>query len=101
VDTGALVGAIKNRHAIELVYGGADSKTPRLVYPHVLYRTRNGDLRVEGFQLSGPSSGPLPAWRQFQLMRIQSVAVLSARFELEPDFDPAKYGYGIIAMAGP
>jgi predicted DNA-binding transcriptional regulator YafY len=99
VDTGDLVEAVRAHRAVELRYKGQGT---RVVHPHAVYRTSSGALRVEGVQVSGTtSSGSLPGWREFELMRISNVRVLNVEFEPAPDFDRAapRYQHGLIALA--
>jgi hypothetical protein len=102
VDTADLADAIRSRRAVELVYGSDEAGGSRVVLPHALYRTTSGGLCLDGVQVGGrSSSGGLPAWKQFHLMRITSVRVLESRFDPAPDFDPdaPKYRTGLIASA--
>jgi hypothetical protein len=99
MDTGDLVEAVRAHRAVELRYRGQGA---RVVHPHAVYRTSRGGLRVDGVQVSGAtSSGSLPGWRDFELMKISDVEVLDAVFEPAPDFDRAapKYRHGLIASA--
>jgi hypothetical protein len=99
MDTGDLVEAVRAHRAIELRYRGDGA---RVVHPHAVYRTSSGGLRVDGVQVSGASSsGALPGWRDFELMKISAVQVLDAVFEPAPDYDRTapKYRHGIIASA--
>jgi hypothetical protein len=99
MDTGDLVEAVRAHRVVELWYRGGG---PRVVHPHAVYRTATGALRVDGLQVSGAtSSGSLPGWRDFELMKISDVQVLDARFEPAPDYDrsAAKYRHGVIASA--
>jgi predicted DNA-binding transcriptional regulator YafY len=97
MDTGDLVEAVRAHRVVELWYRGQGA---RVVHPHAVYRTAAGGLRVDGVQVSGASSsGSLPGWRDFELMRISDVRVLGARFGPAPDYDrgAAKYRHGLIA----
>ena len=99
MDTGDLVEAVRAHRVVELCYRGHDART---VHPHAVYRTSAGGLRLDGVQVSGAtSSGSLPGWRDFELMKISDVEVLDAVFEPAADFDPAasKYRHGLIASA--
>ena len=97
MDTGDLVEAVRAHRLVELEYRGQGT---RLVEPHAVYRTSSGALRVEGIQVSGvTSSGTLPGWRDFALMKITDVRVLDAEFEPSPDYDrdAPRYQHGLIA----
>ena len=99
MDTGDLVEAVRAHRAVELSYKGGDT---RVVQPHAVYRTSSGGLRVECVQVGGASSsGTLPGWRDFELMKISEVRVLDAEFTPASDFDRAasKYRHGLIASA--
>jgi hypothetical protein len=99
MDTGDLVEAVRAHRAVELRYRGQGA---RLVHPHAVYRTASGGLRVDGLQVSGASSsGSLPGWRDFELMKISDVRVLGAEFEPAGDYDRAAptYRHGLIASA--
>jgi predicted DNA-binding transcriptional regulator YafY len=99
VDTGDLVEAVRAHRAVELDYRGQGT---RVVHPHAVYRTASGGLRVEAVQISGASSsGALPGWRHFALMKITDVRVLDVEFEPSPDYDRAadRYRHSLIAAA--
>jgi hypothetical protein len=99
MDTGDLVEAVRAHRVVELHYRGQGA---RVVHPHAVYRTSTGALRVDGVQVSGvTSSGSLPGWRDFELMKISGVQVLDAEFELAPDYDRTapKYQHGLLASA--
>jgi hypothetical protein len=97
MDTGDLVEAVRAHRVVELRYRAQGT---RVVHPHAVYRTAAGGLRLDGVQVSGvTSSGSLPGWRDFELMKIADVLVLGAEFDPAPDFDRAapKYRHGLIA----
>jgi predicted DNA-binding transcriptional regulator YafY len=99
MDTGDLVEAVRAHRVVELDYRGQGA---RVVHPHAVYRTSSGALRVEGVQVSGvTSSGALPGWRDFELMKISDVRVLDAEFAPAPDYDRTadRYRHGLIASA--
>ena len=99
MDTGDLVEAVRAHRVVELWYRG---KGARVVHPHAVYRTASGGLRVDGVQVSGTtSSGSLPGWRDFELMKISDIHVLDVEFEPAPDYDreASKYRHGVIASA--
>jgi hypothetical protein len=99
VDTGDLVDAVRAHRVVELDYRG---QGVRVVEPHAVYRTSSGGLRVEGIQVSGvTSSGVLPGWRDFELMKITDVRMLDAEFEPSSGFDRGapRYQHGLIASA--
>jgi predicted DNA-binding transcriptional regulator YafY len=93
------VRAVHDRHVVELVYDG--DGTPRLVEPHVVYRSSTGKVMLDAFQLAGPThSGAVPGWRQFELDRIARVTIVETPFMPAPDYQPDsdRYGYGVIAQ---
>jgi hypothetical protein len=99
MDTGDLVDAVREHRVVELVYRGRGS---RIVHPHAVYRTSTGKLCLDGLQVSGESSsGRLPGWREFELMKVAEVRVLDARFEPAPDYNPTstRYEHGLLASA--
>jgi WYL domain len=93
--------AIAERRVVSLTYRkGAGAA--RIVHPHVLFRTRDGELCVDGLQTGGYSSGgPLPAWRQFKLADIETASLEDTTFELADGFAPGgqKYANGILIHA--
>jgi predicted DNA-binding transcriptional regulator YafY len=102
MDTGDLIDAVKAHRAVELHYRGRGGLDTRLVHPHAVYRTASGALRLDGVQVGGAtSSGSLPGWRNFDLMRIAEVRVLDAEFQPSADFrrDSEKYRHGLLAAA--
>ena len=99
MDTGDLIEAVRAHRVVELCYGGPDA---RVVHPHAVYRTASGTLLLDGVQVSGAtSSGSLPGWREFTLMRIVEVRVLDACFEPDPEFNRGaeRYRHGLLACA--
>lgn len=98
MDTGDLVQAVRDHRSIELIYGGGDT---RVVHPHAVFRTERGALCLDAIQVAGPTSGPLPAWRQFSLMKIADVRVLDRGFSVASDYDrrSPKYASGLLASA--
>jgi hypothetical protein len=97
VDTGDLIEATRAHRVVEIQYRG-----PRVVHPHAVYRTSSGALRLEAVQVSGAtSSGRLPGWREFDLMKIADVRVLEVEFEPDPDFNRGseRYRHGVLATA--
>jgi hypothetical protein len=100
VDTGALAEAIRRHYVVELVYaGGGSGAGARLVHPHALYRTTRGGLCLDAWQVAGVSTSPLPAWKQFHLMKVAGLRATDTQFEPASDFDPnsPKYSAGLIA----
>jgi hypothetical protein len=102
VDTGDLVDAVREHRAVELEYRTRTGIGVRIVHPHAVYRTASGKLCLDGVQVSGDTrSGPLPAWRAFELMKVVDAGVLDVEFSPAPDYDPAadKYRHGLLASA--
>jgi hypothetical protein len=96
MDTGDLIEAVRARRVVELVYGDG----VRVVHPHAVYRTAAGNLRLDALQVSGvTSSGSLPGWRDFNLMKIADVRVLETTFDVSPEFNLAaeRYRHGLLA----
>jgi len=102
VDSGDLIDAVRAHRAVELTYRSRGAVGARVVHPHVVYRTSTGKLCMDGVQVGGTTtSGPLPGWRDFQLMRIVELHVLDAEFAIDPGYDAAspKYRHGLLASA--
>lgn len=101
MDTGSLIDAVRAHQVVELVYRGRRGLETRVVHPHAVYRTSSGDLRLEAVQVSGPSSGALPGWRDFELMRIADLRLLDIDFQPAADFNAAssRYQHGLLASA--
>jgi predicted DNA-binding transcriptional regulator YafY len=102
MDTGDLIDAVRAHRAVEIRYLEDDeSVSVRVLHPHAVYRTSGGDLRLEALQVSGTSSRPLPAWRDFDLMRIVDATVLGVAFAPSTDFKPTstRYRHGLLASA--
>jgi hypothetical protein len=102
VDTGELLDAVRAHRVVELAYRGRAGVGARIVHPHAVYRTSSGKLCMEGVQVGGETrSGSLPGWREFELMKVVEVRVLSTVFEPAPDYNPAapRYRHGLLASA--
>jgi hypothetical protein len=102
MDTAELLDAVRAHLVVELKYQGRSGIATRIVQPHVVYRTSSGKVCMEGVQIAGATrSGPLPGWREFELMKVADVRVLDATFTPAPDFDPGapKYRHGLLASA--
>lgn len=103
MDTGDLADAVRGHRVVELQYTSGGRVEARVIHPHALYRTAAGNVRLEAVQVSGATSGELPGWRDFELMRIVDVRVLSAVFEPAADYNPTspRYQHGLLASAQP
>jgi predicted DNA-binding transcriptional regulator YafY len=102
MDTGDLIEATRAHRVVEIMYRSRGAAGARVVHPHAVYRTAAGKLLVEGVQVSGEtSSGSLPGWREFELMRVTDVRLLDATFSLDPAYNPGspKYRHGLLAAA--
>jgi predicted DNA-binding transcriptional regulator YafY len=77
--------AIRSHTPLALTYEG-DRDGVRAVHPQVLYLDAGGMLLVDCWQLSGPSrsGGPLPAWRAFELAKIEQVEPSDGEIEAAP-----------------
>jgi hypothetical protein len=75
-----LSGAIANKRRVSIRYKGQEE--PRIIEPHILYKTRGGRYVVESYQVRGYSSGGRvpPFWRPFQLRKMTTVIVLDELF---------------------
>ncbi|MBV7297422.1 hypothetical protein [Enterovibrio paralichthyis] len=68
--------AIQNKLVIEFSY----SNKLRAIEPHVL-GVCNGKVQVLGYQFGGDSSsGGLPEWRRFDLLRVNNLRVTTQSF---------------------
>ena len=103
MDTGDLADAVRGHRVVEVRYTSGDKSETRIIHPDALYRTAAGDVRLEAVQVGGATSGELPGWRAFELMRIVDVRVLSAVFEPAADYNPTspRYHHGLLASAQP
>jgi hypothetical protein len=77
--------ALRLRTPLALVYEG-DGGASRAVHPQVLYLDAGDTLLFDCWQLSGPSKsgGPFPAWRAFELARVEQVEALDGEYEPAP-----------------
>lgn len=92
--------AILERRTLEFAYEG-DEPPARTGHAHALFLGASGETLVDVFQVAGyTSSGPLPAWRSFDVRRIVTARALDSTYELAPGWDPdgPKYAGGIVAM---
>jgi hypothetical protein len=102
MNTGDLIDAVRSHRAVEILYIGRAGASLRILHPHVVYRTSDGKLCMEGVQVGGHSqSGSLPGWRDFELMKVSDLRVLDSTFTVDEQFDPAadKYRHGLLASA--
>jgi predicted DNA-binding transcriptional regulator YafY len=49
----------------------------RVIEPHSFGITKDGNLAVRGYQVSGESSQPLPGWRMFRLDKFEHTRALA------------------------
>jgi hypothetical protein len=92
--------AILERRTLVFTYEG-DDEPPRTGHAHALFLGASGETLVDVFQVAGfTASGPLPAWRSFNVARITSAQSLDSTYEPAPGWDPdgPKYAGGIVAM---
>jgi hypothetical protein len=92
--------AILERRTLVFTYEG-DGRPPRTGHAHALFLGAAGETMVDVFQVAGfTGSGPLPAWRSFNVEKIVSAQRLDSTYELAPGWDPdgPKYAGGIVAM---
>jgi predicted DNA-binding transcriptional regulator YafY len=79
----AITQAIAERRTIRFTYSGK----PRTADPHALYaHPSTSTILVDAYQRDGSSSGPLPAWRQFRLAKIEALEVTDAAFTPAVDY---------------
>lgn len=61
----------------------------RVIEPHAFGITKDGNLAVRGYQVSGESSQPLPGWRMFRLDKFEHARALATDSHApRPDFKP-------------
>lgn len=74
---------------------------PRLVHPHVLFRTSTEKICVDAYQVAGATSSgeKVPDWRQMNLAKISGIELLTGTFETAPGLNLAasKYSTGLIS----
>jgi hypothetical protein len=91
----ALRVAIRDRNVVEFRYHGR----PRIAHPHAIFIASTGTHCLDAVQVGGrSSSGPLPAWRRFDLNDIDAVQVMTERFDVDPEFEVRARDYrrGIV-----
>lgn len=98
----ALAAAIRERRTVHLRRVGDPAGATRVVRPHVLYDGPSGHRYVEGLQVAGPSSSPLPGWRCIRLSDVTAVRTVGTTFRPWARFDPRaeRYRGGVIAVVG-
>ena len=81
-----VVRGIRERRLLWIVYKGH----MRIVEPHTLFDTRDGDTVLNCWQVYGYSeSQGSPGWRNFSLSEVESVDVLARRFPgPRPGYEP-------------
>jgi hypothetical protein len=78
-----LRAAIKGRNVVEFTYRGRT----RIAHPRAIFIASTGTYCLDADQIGGrSSSGPLLAWRRFDLNAIEGVTVLSESFDVDPEF---------------
>lgn len=89
--------AIATRAPLALKYDG-DRGPTRTVHPQVLFRTAEGQLCVDCYQVAGYSSSgkPLPGWRDFSLARIERIEITVGSFGAAPGLNLAAPKYARI-----
>jgi len=67
-----------------------DSLGPRTTYPHAIFETATGGVRIDARQLDGPTSSNtgLPAWRTFDPAWITELELLDRQFDPDATFNP-------------
>jgi hypothetical protein len=74
-----ITAAIHGKRCLRIQYKG---QAPRMIEPHLLFRTESGRFVVHSYQVSGHTSGRRvpPFWRPFQLSKITDVHVTDDLF---------------------
>ncbi len=77
-----LSAAIANKRCVQIYY--KSQARPRVIEPHVLFRSKSGRYVVESFQIRGYCSNKRqpPFWRPFQLKKIVNMRVMPELFNL-------------------
>ena len=92
--------AIEARAPVSLCYE-TTGDAPRIVHPHVLFRTTTGKVCIDGYQVEGAtgSGERVPDWRQMNLAKISEVEILDGIFETAPGLNlgSPKYATGLLA----
>lgn len=79
--------AIATKKLVEFAYGGHQ----RLIEPHVL-GVNGGVIQVFGYQIAGSSSsGGIPEWRFFDLLKISGLKLTSTSFHGRRPFPSGKH----------
>ena len=77
-----MIATIQGHRVVLLSKRDDPQDAGRIVEPHVLHKTRGGELQVSVYQTEGYSeSGGLPGWRNIALDDIRSLTVLDLTFE--------------------
>lgn len=94
--------AILERRPVSLEYR-YPGQGLRTIHPHALYRSADGRLHLNAYQVDGYTSRrrSLPGWRLFDLNQVTVAELLDGRFDLAPGFNPAapQYSGGVVASA--
>lgn len=81
--------AIETRTVLLVTYHGEE----RVVEPHILGRSRAGNLMLSGWQRSGEA----PGWRNFLLEEIEALGRTAIRFRAaRSDYNPADPSFGTV-----
>jgi hypothetical protein len=90
-----LAQAIRARQIVDLDYEGTGSRKMEL---YVLYRSSEGQLLLNGSQLSGQSAHGEPlGWKTFLVERLTDVVLFSETFTPRVDYHPAHFA-SIVVM---
>lgn len=88
-----IASAIRNKRRIVIRYGSRGRS--RVVEPHVLLRSEDGDVGLLAYQVRGHHSSRRNGsfWRAFQLKKIEGIHV-------SPELFAARLGQGYATVAG-
>ncbi len=79
-----IISAIEKNQVMTIVYGGE-----RVIEPHILYVSSNGNILLDAYQISGYSESNEPvAWKRFNIDEIKSAELVDETFTPRPDYNP-------------
>lgn len=78
---GPLCEAISKRNLVQFYYDSQDDPGTRIVEPHMVAYTKDGNLALSGWYLSGHSaSSEGEGWRIYVLEKISNITILDRKF---------------------
>lgn len=83
-----IVTAIQHRRLVAFSYVKDEMVSLRTCHPHILYISTAGNTCLDCYQVAGPSHGPLPGWRAFDLEFVRNVQILDEKFAPDIAYNP-------------